>query len=57
MNTIKRLILGSLSSILLAIGFARAADYLDPITQSLHATSNGLAPRPAQNCTTPCNNI
>ncbi len=35
MNTSKRLIFGILSSILLAVGFAKAADRLDPMTGSI----------------------
>ena len=38
MNTTKRLIFGILSSVLLAVGFAKAADQLDPITQNLPRT-------------------
>jgi hypothetical protein len=38
MNTLKRLVLGIISSLLLAAGFAQAADRLDPMTQSLHSS-------------------
>ncbi len=36
MNTIKRLVLGILSSLLLTAGFAQAAVHLDSTTTSLH---------------------
>jgi hypothetical protein len=36
MTTLKRLLLGIISSLLLAAGFAHAADRLDPMTQTLH---------------------
>jgi hypothetical protein len=53
MNTTKRLVLGFLSSLLLAVGFVRAADSLDPVlsNSSVPATKSlGLA----DNCTTNC---
>jgi len=37
MKTTKRMLFGLFSSLLLAIGFARAADVLDPISRSLSA--------------------
>jgi len=54
MNSIKRLILGGISSFLLAIGFSRAADCLDPLSNSLkfHPGHNALGV--AQPCTWPC---
>jgi hypothetical protein len=56
MNSTKRLFLGGLSSLLLAAGFARAADRLDPMNQSLHSSTMGLVvcggppPPPAPPC-------
>jgi hypothetical protein len=38
MNITKRFCLGVISTLLLAAGFAHAADRLDPITQSLGAS-------------------
>lgn len=35
MNTTKRLIFGILSSVLLAVGFAKAADQFDPMTRNI----------------------
>jgi hypothetical protein len=39
MNTIKRFLLGILSSALLAVGLARAADRIDPVSQSVPDTN------------------
>jgi hypothetical protein len=55
MNTPKRLFLGVLSSLLLAVGLARAADRLDPMSVSLNRTSGTpVADGPASPCTAPC---
>ena len=53
MNTTKRLFLGVLSSLLLAIGFARAADRLDPMSSSLGVSSNANASLSTLGCTEP----
>ena len=42
MNTIKRLVLGVLSCLLLAAGFVRAADRLDPLTQTLRVGNESV---------------
>jgi hypothetical protein len=55
MKTIKRMSLGIISSLLLSAGLARAAQQLDPLTQSIGrnhtATVNEAS---ASNCTLPC---
>jgi ABC-type amino acid transport substrate-binding protein len=38
MNTTKRFIFGALASLLLAVGFANAADRLDPMSRSVGTT-------------------
>jgi len=53
MKNIHRFLLGVLSTCLLALGFSRAADRLDPMNQSLpavDATISGTAP----SCTSEC---
>ncbi len=42
MNASKRLILGVISTLLLAAGFARAADRLDPMNQAVYSPSKGI---------------
>jgi hypothetical protein len=55
MNTTKRLIYGVLSCLLLAAGFARAADRLDPMNNNLSLTSDKAGVNaPAVPCTQPC---
>lgn len=56
MNSIKRLIFGVVSTLLLAAGLARAADRLDPMSQSLHLSSGDvvLSDGPVPPCTTSC---
>ena len=56
MNSTKRLVFGVLSSLLLAGGFARAADRLDPMTQSLRPTASDVvvSDGPVPPCTPPC---
>ena len=51
MNTTKRLIFGVLASLLLAVGFANAADRLDPVSKSV-GTTLGVTedPVPGPNC-------
>lgn len=41
MKNTKRLILGLASSLLLAVGFARAADKLDPLNRDLEPATKG----------------
>lgn len=54
MNTTKRLMFGVLASLLLAVGFAQAADRLDPMSQSVKSTINGVMDGPGPSCTSPC---
>ena len=42
MKNLKRLVFGVLSSLLFTIGFARAADLLDPMSQSLPDRSESV---------------
>lgn len=43
MNTTKRFVFGLLSSALLAVGLARAADLLDPVNRSLSEAQSTIA--------------
>jgi hypothetical protein len=53
MKSIIRLLLGVISSALLAVGFAQAADQLDPMNHSLPAV--GSTPKDsAPSCTSEC---
>lgn len=52
MNTTKRLVFGVLASLLLAVGFAKAADRLDPVSRSLNMI-HGVMDDPAPPCA-PC---
>ena len=54
MKNLKRLVLGALSSLLFTIGFARAADQLDPMSQSLPQVNTDSAISGAPDCTTLC---
>jgi hypothetical protein len=45
MNSPKRLIFGVLSCLLLATGFAQAADRIDPMTNGVPLTSKGRSER------------
>ena len=55
MNTPRRLLFGLLSSFLLAVGFAHAADRLDPMTHSLRTSPGSiLTDGPTPPCTWPC---
>jgi hypothetical protein len=53
MKTTKRLVLGFLSSLLLAAGFVRAADSLDPVLKG-SKTSNDTTMSVADGCTAQC---
>lgn len=52
MRTIKRFFLGALSCALLALGFAQAADHVDPMipTHSIDARVNGTAADTVTEC-------
>jgi len=55
MNTTKRFLFGVLSSLLLAAGFARAADGFDPMTKTLGSTANNATASAAVDpCSLPC---
>lgn len=55
MNTNKRFVFGLLSALLLAVGFVRAADQMDPMNRILKDSDKGAcADGPAPTCTTPC---
>jgi len=56
MNSIKRLILGVFSTLLLAAGLARAADRLDPMSHSLRPSAGDVvvSDGPVPPCTLPC---
>jgi hypothetical protein len=43
MKTIKRMILGVVSSLLFTAGFARAAQHVDPLTLSMNSDANAKA--------------
>jgi hypothetical protein len=55
MNKTKRFLYGVFSSLLLAVGFARAADGFDPITQGVDSTTDrAITSRASDPCTSPC---
>lgn len=55
MKTIKRILLGIASSLLLSVGLARAAQQLDPLTQSLgHKIEVCADATPGLGCVSPC---
>jgi hypothetical protein len=54
MKNMKRLVLGALSSFLFAMGFARAADQFDPMSQSLPQVNTNSAISGAPDCSTLC---
>jgi hypothetical protein len=54
MNNLKRLVLGVLSSLLFTIGFARTADQLDPMSNSLSKVNTDTAMSGAPDCSTLC---
>jgi hypothetical protein len=53
MKTTKRFVLGLISSLLLAVGFVRAADSLDPVLQNSPVSSNNTL-GVADGCSTNC---
>ncbi len=55
MKTISRLCFGLLSSLFLAIGMVRAAERLDPVTQTSKVTADDVQQHAsALPCTLPC---
>jgi hypothetical protein len=54
MKNIKRFALGALSSLLFTIGFARAADLLDPMSQGLPQIKSASAISSAPDCSSLC---
>jgi hypothetical protein len=52
MKNTKRFVLGLVSSLLLAVGFVRAADSLDPVLNDASTASNQLGV--ADSCTAQC---
>ena len=56
MKTINRIALGSISSLLLSAGMVRAAQHLDPLSNSAACTDcdSADAASPAMSCVTPC---
>jgi hypothetical protein len=53
MKNLKRLVLGVLSSLLFTVGFARVADQLDPMSQSLPSSGDAVVSS-APDCTSLC---
>jgi hypothetical protein len=56
MKTINRMALGTLSSLLLSAGLTKAAQKLDPLTNSIDSRNNGLGCNlaPTSDCISPC---
>ena len=54
MKNLKRFLLGVLSSLLFTIGFARAADTIDPMSQSLSKSGGDSVISGAPDCGTLC---
>jgi hypothetical protein len=54
MNSLTRFVYGLLSSLLLAVGFVRAADRLDPMTNNLQISDDHSNVGIAEPCTVPC---
>jgi hypothetical protein len=55
MNSLKRLLFGLLSSLLLAAGFAHAADRFDPVsTHARNFPDIVVSDGPTPPCATPC---
>ena len=54
MKTLNRLVLGVLSSLLLAAGFVRAADQMDPISRSLPKNEGSMVTSTAPDCSQNC---
>jgi hypothetical protein len=56
MKTINRMALGTISSLLLSAGLTKAAQKLDPLTNSIAGFNYGFGSTesPANSCVTPC---
>jgi hypothetical protein len=54
MKTINRMALGTISSLLLSAGLARAAQKLDPLSKSARNFGFCAKESPANSCTLPC---
>ena len=54
MKNLKRLVLGVLSSLLFTVGFTRAADQLDPMSNSLSQLTSDSAGSTTPDCSTLC---
>jgi hypothetical protein len=54
MKNLKRLVLGVLSSLLFTVGFARVADQLDPMSQSLPQNSTASTTSTTPDCSSLC---
>jgi hypothetical protein len=55
MKNFKRMAFGIVSSLLLSAGLARAAQHVDPLTQSIAPNSQAnVNMTPAPDCTMPC---
>ena len=55
MKSIKRILLGIISSLLLAVGFVRAAGDLDPMSSTLSSeATSAVVDRAGDPCTLPC---
>jgi hypothetical protein len=50
MKNLKRLVFGVLSSLLLTVGFVRAADQLDPMSKSLSVNQENSVTSSAPSC-------
>lgn len=57
MKTITRLILGVISSSLLAVGFVRAADQLDPMSKALGLGNQDHLSKSVARCGTTVSNL
>ena len=54
MKNLKRLVFGVLSSLLLAVGFTRAADRLDPMSQSVLVNEGNVVTASTPDCGSLC---
>ena len=55
MKSFKRMSFGIISSLLLTVGLARAAQQVDPLSQTLGTeTKENATMTPASNCAQPC---
>jgi len=56
MKNLKRLVLGVLSSLLFAVGFARVANHLDPMSRSLERSADSTISS-SPDCVSLCDTI